>query len=99
MGSKEDHLEARGLKGREAANRPSGTDNLCNYLAEKYPEHFAAWALGRKPGAVEVLKTELSVEPIRADSVMMVGRKERILHFEFQVEATSDPPLPLRMLD
>jgi predicted transposase YdaD len=41
----------------------------------------------------------LSVEPIRADFVALLHPQERILHLEFQVEAVSDPPLPLRMLD
>lgn len=48
---------------------------------------------------VEVMKTELSIEPIRADSVTFLRTQERILHLEFQVEVGTEPPLPLRMLD
>jgi predicted transposase/invertase (TIGR01784 family) len=86
-------------KTRATRKRIVGTDNLCKYLAETYPEQFAAWALGRRLKSVEVLKTELSIEPVRADSVMLLKGEGLILHLEFQVEAISDPPLPLRMLD
>ncbi len=75
-------------------------DNLCKYLSEKYPDRFAAWLLGPPPaGPVQVLKTELSIEPIRADYVTFLSTQERILHLEFQVKVVTDPPLPLRMLD
>lgn len=73
-------------------------DNLCKYLAEKYPERFAAWLLDEPPLTVEVLKTELSVEPIRADAVFLLSG-QRILHLEFQVQVVTEPALPLRMLD
>ena len=74
-------------------------DNLCKYLAEQYPDQFAAWLLGQPLPAVEVLKTELSSEPIRADSVTLLHGAGLILHLEFQVEMKSKPPLPFRMLD
>jgi predicted transposase/invertase (TIGR01784 family) len=74
-------------------------DNLCKLIAEKYPESFANWILGQKQSRVEVLKTELSIEPIRADSVIFLETRDRILHIEFQVRLESEPPLPLRMLD
>jgi predicted transposase YdaD len=45
-----------------------------------------------------VLKTELSIEPIRADSVILLQTQGRILHIEFQVKLESEPPLPLRFL-
>ena len=74
-------------------------DNICKYLSQQYPESFASWILGEVPTSIDILKTELSVEPIRADFVAMLQTQNRILHLEFQVEAISDPPLPLRMLD
>jgi predicted transposase/invertase (TIGR01784 family) len=74
-------------------------DNICKYLAEQYPESFINWVLGEATSDAEILKTELSVEPIRADFVALLHPQERILHLEFQVEAISDPPIPLRMLD
>lgn len=74
-------------------------DNLCKYLAEHYPLHFAAWALGEPIADAEIMKTELSAEPIRADSVLYLNSRGTILHFEFQTTPQSRPPLPLRMLD
>ncbi|HLO85857.1 MAG TPA: hypothetical protein VK203_12735, partial [Nostocaceae cyanobacterium] len=74
-------------------------DNLCKLLAEKYPLDFARWLLTEEPKTVKVLKTELSIEPIRADFVTFLQTEKRILHLEFQTEATSKPPIPLRMLD
>jgi predicted transposase/invertase (TIGR01784 family) len=75
-------------------------DNLCKLLAEKHPERFAAWLLGEEiTSSIEVLKTELSIEPIRADSVTFLKTRDRILHWEFQTTWTSDPPIPFRILD
>ena len=42
-------------------------DNVCKLLAEKYPLDFARWLLPEEPREIKVLKTELSIEPIRAD--------------------------------
>jgi predicted transposase YdaD len=74
-------------------------DNLCKLLSEKHPLTFASWVLGTPQTAVTVLKTELSIEPIRADYVTFLQLQERILHLEFQTQLESTPPLPLRMLD
>jgi len=75
-------------------------DNLCKLLAEKHPDRFAAWLLGEpSTNAIEVLKTELSIEPIRADSVTLLRTRGQILHLEFQTNWQSDPPIPLRLLD
>ena len=73
-------------------------DNACKYLAEKYPAAVANWLLSVPSSQVEVLKTELSLEPIRADAVTFL-RAANQLHLEFQTLPTSNPPLPLRMLD
>lgn len=74
-------------------------DNLCKLLAEKHPQRFATWILGETPPSIKVLKTELSIEPIRADSVIFLQTAGQILHLEFQVEWRSNPPMPLRLLD
>lgn len=74
-------------------------DNLCKLIAEKHPDRFAAWILGTTPTSVEILKSELSIEPIRADSVTFLRTTGRILHLEFQTTWVSDPPMPLRLLD
>ncbi|MEH2404418.1 hypothetical protein [Nostoc sp.] len=74
-------------------------DNVCRYLSEQYPESFATWLLGRTPTDVKDLKTELSVEPVRADCIILLNPQEEILHLEFQVAPVSVPPMPIRMLD
>jgi predicted transposase YdaD len=74
-------------------------DNVGKYLAELYPAEFAKWLLTNQPQKVTVLKTELSIEPIRADSVIFLETESRIIHIEFQTLTKSSPPVPLRMLD
>jgi predicted transposase YdaD len=74
-------------------------DNICKILAEKYPTDFAHWLLPDEPRKVKLLKTELSIEPIRADSITFLQTENRILHLEFQTTAKSETPIPLRMLD
>nr|WP_217523264.1 hypothetical protein [Pleurocapsa sp. PCC 7327] len=55
-------------------------DNLCKLLSEKYPANFANWILGTPQTTVQVLKTELSIEPIRADSVTFLQLQERLFY-------------------
>jgi predicted transposase YdaD len=74
-------------------------DNLCKYLAEKHPDRFASWLLGREITGTKVFKTELSLEPVRADSVTFLRLADRILHLEFQVKVPQNKPMPLRMLN
>ncbi len=74
-------------------------DNICKVLAEKYPREFVNWLLAEEQTTVKVLKAELSLEPIRADSVTFLQTAQRILHIEFQTRTISNPPLPFRMLD
>ena len=74
-------------------------DNVCKLLAEKYPADFVRWLTTDDPGEIEVLKTELSIEPIRADSVIFIRTSSRILHIEFQTLTRSKPVIPFRMLD
>ena len=74
-------------------------DNLCKYLAEQYPNQYVRWLSSESATEVQVLKTELSLEPIRADAVTLLQTSNQILHLEFQTQPESDPPLSLRMLD
>jgi predicted transposase/invertase (TIGR01784 family) len=74
-------------------------DNTCKYLSETYPDSFANWLFGTTPESIEVLKTELTIEPIRADFVALFPKQQRMMQIEFQVKGETDPPLPLRMLD
>lgn len=73
-------------------------DNLCKRLAEEYPEQFARWLFGAG-GKVKVEKTEMSREPIRADSVIFSHAENETLHAEFQTTMKSEVPVPLRLLD
>lgn len=74
-------------------------DNICKYLAEQYPRNFVNWLFSESATEIQILKTELSLEPIRADSVTLLQTSNQILHLEFQTLPQSDPPMPLRMLD
>ncbi|MGA9383056.1 MAG: hypothetical protein WBV73_30205, partial [Phormidium sp.] len=58
------------------------SDNISKYLTEKYPAQFVRWLLNKEPENIQVLKTELSVEPIRADSLILLQIDEQILHLE-----------------
>ncbi|WP_339382050.1 DUF4351 domain-containing protein [Gloeocapsopsis dulcis] len=58
-----------------------------------------SWLLGDSNTAIQILPTELSRQPIRADAVILLTNTNQILHLEFQTLPESNPPLPLRMLD
>ncbi len=58
-------------------------DNLWKLLAEKYPQRVAAWILGESAPSTTILKTELSIEPIRPDAVLFLQTAGQILHLEF----------------
>lgn len=48
---------------------------------------------------IQLLPTELSLDPIRSDALYFLPDRQYILHLEFQTVPASNPPLPLRMLD
>ena len=75
------------------------SDNTCKYLVEQYPAAFVRWLLSTEPVNIQVLKTELSLEPIRADSLTLLQTANQILHLEFQTLPYSQPPISFRMLD
>lgn len=72
-------------------------DNLCKRLAEQYPQAFLHWLLGTTPTQIQLLKTELSNEPIRADFLSFFQLDGSIVHLEFQTQPEAD--FPLRMLE
>ncbi|MEQ8463474.1 DUF4351 domain-containing protein [Coleofasciculus sp. E1-EBD-02] len=39
-------------------------DNACKYLAEQYPAEFVSWLLSVQSPDIQVLKTELTLEPL-----------------------------------
>jgi predicted transposase/invertase (TIGR01784 family) len=72
-------------------------DNICKFLAETFPTEFASWLLNEAIPLTELKPTELSIEPIRADSLTLLQSKQLVLHLEFQTRP--DPNLPFRILD
>jgi predicted transposase YdaD len=67
-------------------------DNLSKFLAQEYSRDCITWLIG-KP----VKLTELSLEPIRADSVILLKSRGLISHTEFQTDP--DPEIPFREAD
>lgn len=74
-------------------------DNVLKYLAAEYPSSFVQWLLAYDDTEIQMLPTELGLDPIRADALYFLPQLQQILHLEFQTVPTSTPPLPLRMLD
>lgn len=72
-------------------------DNICKYLAEHFSADFAVWLLGEAMPLTELSPAELSLEPIRADALILLQSTEVVLHCEFQT--APDPTLPFRMAD
>jgi predicted transposase/invertase (TIGR01784 family) len=72
-------------------------DNTCKFLAESFSEDFASWLLGEPITMTKLSPSELSLEPIRADALILLSSDDYILHLEFQVEP--DPTMPFRMAD
>ncbi|KJH72393.1 Rpn family recombination-promoting nuclease/putative transposase [Aliterella atlantica] len=72
-------------------------DNISKFLIEQYSSDFAAWLLSESISLTTINPTELNVEPIRADSVMLLQSSAVILHTEFQT--VGDETMPFRMAD
>jgi predicted transposase/invertase (TIGR01784 family) len=72
-------------------------DNICKFLAENFPTDFASWLLGEPINFTKLEPSELSVEPIRADSVIFLKSLRMILHIEFQTDPNKN--IPFRMTD
>jgi predicted transposase/invertase (TIGR01784 family) len=72
-------------------------DNTCRRLAEKFPQDFASWLLGIPMPLTVLQPTELSLEHIRSDSLILLQGKKAILHIEFQT--APKPNLSLRLAD
>ena len=72
-------------------------DNVSKFLAENFSEDYATWLLGRPVTLTKLSPTELSLEPIRADSLILEQSEDLVLHLEFQTEP--DEKMGFRMLD
>ncbi len=72
-------------------------DNVCKFLAENYASDFAQWVFGEPKGLTLLRPTELSLEPIRADSLILLQSEDVVLHLEFQTVPRAE--IPFRMAD
>jgi predicted transposase/invertase (TIGR01784 family) len=72
-------------------------DTVCKFLVETFSADFAAWLLGAPIALTELSPAELSLEPIRADALILLQSPDTILHLEFQ--ARPDPTMVFRMID
>ena len=72
-------------------------DNVCKFLAENFSSDFARWVFGEPKGLTILSPTELFVEPIRADVLILLQSSEVVLHLEFQT--SPDEAIPFRMAD
>lgn len=72
-------------------------DNTCKYLAENFTEDIASWLVGSRVILTELNPTELNVDPIRADSIILLTNEALILQVEFQTIPNSN--IPFRMTD
>lgn len=69
-------------------------------MADRYPGDFIRHFFSVDTSDVSILKTELTIEPIRADSVAFIQTGNRIAHLEFETLPKSErTPIPLRVLD
>jgi predicted transposase/invertase (TIGR01784 family) len=72
-------------------------DNVSKFLAEQFSEDFATWLIGEPIILTQLSPSELSLEPIRADALILLQSQDVVLHCEFQTDP--DPTLPFRMAD
>ncbi|MEH2238451.1 Rpn family recombination-promoting nuclease/putative transposase [Nostoc sp.] len=72
-------------------------DNICKFIAENFKYDLATWLLGSPIRLTELSPTELSSEPIRADSLILLQSDDLVLHTEFQTDPDED--IPFRILD
>jgi predicted transposase YdaD len=72
-------------------------DTLSKFLAEEYSQDMASWFVSEPIQMTELKPKELSLEPIRADSVALLQSQPVIGQAEFQTDP--DPDLPFRMAD
>nr|WP_299408372.1 Rpn family recombination-promoting nuclease/putative transposase [Acaryochloris sp. IP29b_bin.148] len=72
-------------------------DSTCKFLTESFFSDFAGWLLGEPILLTQLSSSELSLEPIRADALILLDSEAYILHLEFQTEP--DQNMADRMAD
>jgi predicted transposase/invertase (TIGR01784 family) len=72
-------------------------DSTCKFLVESFSSDFATWLLGEPITLTEISPSELSLEPIRADALILYETDDLILHLEFQTDPKAN--IPFRVTD
>lgn len=72
-------------------------DDTCRFLAENFSADFASWLLGEPVTLTQIQPSELSLDPIRADALILLESNESFLHIEFQTLPKNN--IPFRILD
>lgn len=72
-------------------------DNVCRYLSERFSADIASWLLGEPITLTRLSPTELSLQPLRADALILLQSEKVVLHLEFQTQP--DTEIPFRMAD
>jgi predicted transposase/invertase (TIGR01784 family) len=72
-------------------------DDTCRFLAEHFSADFASWLLGEPVTMTELKPSELSLDPIRTDALILLQSAASFLHLEFQT--LPKEKVPFRMLD
>ena len=72
-------------------------DNICKFIAEEFSADLATWLVGKPIPLTELSPKELSLEPIRVDSLILRQSENLVLHAEFQTKPDSE--IPFRMAD
>jgi predicted transposase/invertase (TIGR01784 family) len=72
-------------------------DDTCRFLAEHFSADFASWLLEEPVALTEIQPSELSLDPIRADALILLESDKSVLHIEFQTLPKNN--IPFRVLD
>lgn len=72
-------------------------DNISKFLAEQFSVDLPTWLIGEPIALTELSPSELSLEPIRADALILLQSDQVVLHCEFQTDP--EPTMPFRMAD
>ncbi len=72
-------------------------DDTCRFLAQHFSADFASWLLGEPVEMTELKPSELSLDPIRTDALILLQSASSFLPLEFQT--LPKDKIPFRMLD
>jgi predicted transposase YdaD len=67
-------------------------DDTCRFLAEHFSADFASWLMGESVTMTELKPSELLLDPIRADAMILLQSNNVILHIEFQTIPKEEVP-------